>query len=200
MRWFLALLLALVSFPAMAAPPANLDEIVSSLRKGGCVLFMRHTHTHSDQKDTDLKNLDNIKAQRQLTENGRLQARALGISFRKLGIPVGKIVASRLQRALDTARLLALCEVEPSDSVTLEEDKPERRKKAEVLLGLLSSPPPAGENTIIVSHLQNLMDCQGNAFITLEEGGVVVFKPLSNGTLTTVGVIESPLPWIKLAR
>ncbi|HAE40194.1 MAG TPA: hypothetical protein DCG57_16410 [Candidatus Riflebacteria bacterium] len=64
-----------------------------------------------------------------------------------------------------------------------------------LLLALVSSPAmaatPAGKNIIIVSHLQNLMDCQGNAFITLEEGGVVVFKPLSNGALTTVGVIES---------
>jgi broad specificity phosphatase PhoE len=54
------------------------------LRKGGYVLFIRHPKTNPDQADTAPLHLDNIKAQRQLSEEGRKQAKALGEAFRAL--------------------------------------------------------------------------------------------------------------------
>src|SRR5262249_26693152 len=63
-------------------------ELLPELRKGGYVLFIRHPKTNSDQADTDPLHLDNVKAQRQLSDEGRKQAKALGDAFRALKIPV----------------------------------------------------------------------------------------------------------------
>src|SRR6266446_5184963 len=100
---------------AMAQSPTDL---LPELKKGGYVLFVRHPRTNPDQADTDPLNLDNIKAQRQLSDDGRKQAKALGESFRALGIPVEKVISSKFNRAHEAARLLAVGEVTTSIDVS----------------------------------------------------------------------------------
>src|SRR5207244_1776778 len=74
-------LLSLV--PAWAADPGQPSdqELVAALRKGGYVLFVRHPTTNPDQADTDPLHLENTGAQRQLSEEGRRQAKVLGEEF-----------------------------------------------------------------------------------------------------------------------
>src|SRR5437016_8548857 len=90
---------------AQPEPPAP-AELLPELRKGGCVLFIRHPSTNPDQADTDPLHLDNVKAQRQLTDEGRQQAKALGEAFRTLQLPIEKVIASKFYRAQEAARLL----------------------------------------------------------------------------------------------
>jgi hypothetical protein len=78
MKISLVSVLVFVGVMAAAAAPRAQDDVVHALRKSGYVLFLRHTATNTDQADTDPLNLDNIKAQRQLTDEGRNQAKALG--------------------------------------------------------------------------------------------------------------------------
>ncbi len=47
-----------------------------------------------------------MSAQRQLSEKGRETARQIGEAFTALGIPVGVVYSSRLNRAVETARLI----------------------------------------------------------------------------------------------
>src|SRR5438067_6051215 len=109
MKCVLVCLMVLVASTAKAAePPANL---LPELRNGGYVLFIRHPKTNSDQADTDPLHLDNVKAQRQLSDEGRAQAKALGESLRTLKIPVGTIIASKFNRAQEAAKLLDVGEV-----------------------------------------------------------------------------------------
>src|SRR3954469_24981702 len=100
-----------------AEPPAP-AELLPELRKGGYVLFIRHPKTNPDQADTDPLHLDNVKAQRQLSDEGRKQAKALGEAFRALKIPVGKVIASKFNRAQEAAKLLHVGEVTASVEVT----------------------------------------------------------------------------------
>src|SRR2546422_3675417 len=90
---------------AYAGPPPP-AELLPELRKGGYVLFVRHPKTNPDQADTDPLHLDNVKAQRQLSDEGRKQAKALGDALRTLKIPVGTIIASKFHRAQEAAELL----------------------------------------------------------------------------------------------
>src|SRR5262245_12782996 len=105
MKIFLASILVFAVVIAIAAGPQAKDDVIPSLRKGGYVLFLRHTATNQDQADTDPLNLDNIKAQRHLTDEGRNQARTLGAALKRLRIPVGKVLASKFYRARETAEL-----------------------------------------------------------------------------------------------
>src|SRR5579859_1415165 len=82
-----ALIPLLLLAAAVAATAQSPTDLLLELKKGGYVLFIRHPRTNPDQADTDPLNLDNIKAQRQLSDDGRKQAKALGESFRALGIP-----------------------------------------------------------------------------------------------------------------
>src|SRR5438309_4474301 len=90
---------------AYADPPSP-AELLPELRKGGYVLFIRHPKTNPDQADTDPLHLDNIRAQRQLTDEGRQQAKALGEAFRTLKLPIEKVIASKFYRAQEAAKLL----------------------------------------------------------------------------------------------
>src|SRR5947209_7886629 len=94
-----------------AAQPPSPAELLPELRKGGYVLFIRHPHTNPDQADTDPLNFDNVKAQRQLSEKGRRQAKTLGQAFRALRLPIEKVVSSKFNRAQEAARLLDVGDV-----------------------------------------------------------------------------------------
>ena len=149
---------------ATAQPPTDL---LPELKKGGYVLFIRHPRTNPDQADTDPLNLDNIKAQRQLSDDGRKQARALGESFRALGIPMEKVISSKFQRAQEAANLLAMGEVTTSIDVTeggLVVSTRENQRRAEALRQVLSTPPAKGKNLVVVSHRPNLQDAAGKEF------------------------------------
>src|SRR5207253_1067354 len=98
---------------AYADPPSP-EKLLPELRKGGYVLFIRHPKTNPDQADTDPLNLDNIKAQRQLSDEGRKQAKALGEAFRALKLPIQKVIASKFYRAQEAAKLLDLGPVTPN--------------------------------------------------------------------------------------
>jgi hypothetical protein len=56
-------------------------DLISALQTGGYVIYLRHPKTDPNQADTDPLNLDNIKAQRHLTDEGRMQAKRLGKLF-----------------------------------------------------------------------------------------------------------------------
>ena len=184
---------------ATAQPPADL---VPELKKGGYVLFIRHPRTNPDQADTDPLNLDNIKAQRQLSDDGRKQAKALGESFRALGIPVEKVISSKFQRAQEAAKLLAVGEVTTSIDVSeggLVVSTNENQRRAKALRQLLSTQPAKGKNLVVVSHKPNLQDAAGKEFGDLDEGETVVFRPLGDGTFKAVARVKSET-WSQLAK
>src|SRR5436305_10561890 len=154
-----AYLIALVSAGIACAEPPAKSEVVPELQKGGYVLFVRHPKTDPDQADADPLHLDNVKAQRQLTYEGRKQAKDIGEALRALKIPVGKVVASKFYRAQEAAKLLDLGEVTASVDVTeggLVVSPRENERRAKALRELLSTTPPEGKNLVIVSHKPNL--------------------------------------------
>lgn len=79
--FILALALFSISMPFSRADAADQDT-VTALRQGGLVLYMRHPKTHAVQADTDPLNLENVKAQRQLTDEGRQMARDIGSAMK----------------------------------------------------------------------------------------------------------------------
>src|SRR5437879_7452136 len=115
-----ALILLAVVLAAVAcdAQPPSPSDLLPELRKGGYVLFIRHPKTNPDQADTDPLNLDNIKAQRHLSDEGRRQARVLGQAFRDLKLPIEKVVSSKFYRAQEAAKLLDIGPVTASVDVT----------------------------------------------------------------------------------
>ena len=203
MRLLFFVVLVVIGSVAVALEPPGKEDVVPALQRGGYVLFIRHGQTHPDQADTDPLNLDNIKAQRHLTDAGREQAKAIGAALKKLVIPVGKILASKLYRAQETARLLGVGEVEATLHVTEGGQvvtPNENQRRAAALSNLLSTIPPSGKNIVIVSHRPNLQDAAGKEFGDLGEGEVAIFQPLGDGKFKLVARVFPPAKWSEWAK
>jgi broad specificity phosphatase PhoE len=59
------------------------------------VVFIRHPKSNPDQADTYPPRLDNINAQRHLSDEGHKQAKALGEAFRALKLPIERVITSK---------------------------------------------------------------------------------------------------------
>src|SRR5438552_2619973 len=113
----LALLLAVSAMSVRAqTEPATAGPSLAALRQGGYVIFFRHALEDGiDQAPVDL---NDCATQQFLTDQGRAQARSIGLEFRSLGIPVGEFANSFYCRAQDTA-MLAFGASEPREILTL---------------------------------------------------------------------------------
>lgn len=99
MRW---LLLGL----ALAFAPAQADEAVwDALRGGGHVLYIRHSQTTPGVGDPPGFKLDDCSTQRNLSDEGRAQARRMGEALKKRGVPIGAVLSSPWCRCVETAQL-----------------------------------------------------------------------------------------------
>ena len=87
---------------ATAAPG---PDLVRTLRAGGVVLVLRHAATDFSKPDQDPVVVADCSTQRNLSAQGRADARAIGRGVRRLGVPIGKVLSSAYCRTLETARL-----------------------------------------------------------------------------------------------
>lgn len=185
---------------AAAAPatPREVDrQVIAALQNGGYVIYFRHASTDRSQQDSDPQNLANCATQRNLTDDGRAQARATGDAIRSLRIPVGEVLSSEYCRAQEHA-LLAFGKVTVEPSLVLPDPLPdnERQRNKESLQRLLATPPPPGVNTILISHSPNLKDAT-DVDLTVE-GSAVILRP-ADGAPAVVALVL-PGDWTSLAQ
>lgn len=106
-RHFLAgsagLLLPGATLHAQPAEPAT--GFWDLLREGGCVVLMRHAVTVAGVGDPPGFRLDDCSSQRNLSDAGRAQARALGEAFRRERVQLAEVRSSAWCRCVDTAEL-----------------------------------------------------------------------------------------------
>ena len=65
------------------------------LRAGGQVIVMRHAATDRSLGDPPGFRLDDCSTQRNLSDEGRAQARRVGAAFATRGIPIGRVLSSQ---------------------------------------------------------------------------------------------------------
>ena len=68
-------------------------------------MLLRHAVTTPGVGDPPGMRLEDCSSQRNLTDEGRAEARRLGTAFRERGIPVQRLLSSPWCRCLETARL-----------------------------------------------------------------------------------------------
>jgi phosphohistidine phosphatase SixA len=175
-------------------------EWTGALRQGGHVIVFRHGATHNDQADTDPLHPENIDKQRQLNDQGRTQAKAIGDAMRKLKIPVGAVDTSVFNRAVETGKLLGFGEVKPSLDFTeggLVVSPNENARRAAALKKIAATLPSAGTNVIVVTHKPNILDAFGKDWFDVKEGEATVFNPDGSGYKAIARVPADE--WAKLA-
>jgi phosphohistidine phosphatase SixA len=189
-RRALAAILALVVLTGCGddEPSAQVGALASALKEGGVVLVMRHAKT---EPATDrVEKVGDCTTQRNLTEEGREQARQIGRDVEALGVPIGNVLTSPLCRARETAEL-AFGDSTPRTALLSagEEATPEDDRRIRKLKRM--STAPEGSATVIVTHTGNI----GGAFgESVQEGDVVVAR---DGRV--LGVVQ-PDDWKRLAE
>jgi hypothetical protein len=190
----LLLLLALLH-PAQALDTAAL---VTDLRHGGYVIMFRHGATDDSQKDVYPLNFTDMAAQRQLSAKGREMAADVGQAIKKLGIPVGLVLTSKLNRAAETGKLLSGHDVKPVDALTdsggsasaMANPGGGNRKAGAAVRELVNTPPAGGTDTVLVTHKTNFADAFGKDAGDVQEGEAFVYKPDASGQPKLVGRIK----------
>ncbi len=106
-RQCLCLAAAALGAPQVAAAAAGADPkaFFDALRQGGCVVLMRHALTEPGIGDPPGFTLGRCATQRNLSEQGRQQARRVGEAFAREGIALAAVRSSAWCRCTDTARL-----------------------------------------------------------------------------------------------
>jgi hypothetical protein len=154
--------------PASAEPST---ELLSRLREGGYVLYLRHTSTDFSQNDARMTSFEDCASQRNLTDRGRDEARAIGQHVKRLKIPIGEVLASPFCRTMETARL-AFGKATATNDVR---GGPVEAARYEALRKLLSTAVPKGTNRVISSHGNPFAALAGPPY--LAEGEIAVVRP-----------------------
>jgi len=175
-------------------------ELVSALKQGGYIVVFRHGATDESQKDIYPFNFDDMKAQRQLSDKGRETARQIGASLKKLDIPVGAVYTSRLNRAVETGKLISGQDGKPVDALTdssagsasgMANPSGGNAKAGVALRELVNAAPQAGTNNLLVTHKTNIADAFGKDASDVQEGEAFVYKSNGSGPSTFVARIKA---------
>src|SRR5882672_6528374 len=169
--------LAQVQAPRSSLPQQELPatQVLAELRRGGYVLYFRHTATDFSQNDEKMKRFEDCADQRNLVDKGRADARAAGAAIRELKVPIGRVLASPFCRTVETAQLLfgraeKMTEVRGGPAVPAGSDRYAELRK------ILSTPVGTGANLVVVSHGNPFYSVAGAPY--LAEGEAAVVKPL----------------------
>jgi hypothetical protein len=160
---------------ALPAKPVSGAALLSELRKGGYVIYFRHTSTDFSRDDSRSKSDDDCDNQRPLTDKGREEARRIGAAFQALKIPVEKVLASPRCRTMETA-MLAFGRAEKANDVRGGPAAPDNPDRYAGLRRLLSMPVKPGANRVISSHGNPFYATAGAPY--LAEGEAAIIRPL----------------------
>ncbi|MDQ1079399.1 histidine phosphatase family protein [Pseudoroseomonas cervicalis] len=151
-------------------------EALRLLRRGGLNLYLRHGITDRAQADTGV--LEQRAAQRNLSQAGEAQARALGVALRRLRVPVAEVLTSPVFRARDTAELaFGAAQLHPALVADDYTRRDPRQDAAEV--SALLARPVVGGNRVLVGHIVPLGLVLGRGLSQAEfpEGAMALFQP-----------------------
>ena len=161
------------------APARNDAALWAALRKGGHIILIRHAATEPGMGDPPGYTIEDCKTQRNLSVQGREDAKRLGEMLKRNNVPVGEVKSSLWCRCLDTA-MLAFGRVDAWSALNNFFDAPHLEGAAtEAVRARFAMLKPAGPNVVMVTHGVNIAALSGLSPGTAE---MIILKP--NGTKT----------------
>ncbi len=176
------LLLALALLAPVGSAGAD-DRLWGLLERGGQVILIRHAITTPGVGDPPGMRLDECATQRNLTDEGRRDARRLGEAFRARAIPVERVLSSAWCRCLETARL-AFGSAESWAPLANLYGRPENSAdQARQMRAAVSERRPGG-NVVMVSHGSTIVALTG---VSPAPAEMVIVTPQGDGRFAVAG-------------
>lgn len=185
----LAITILALAYALIAGPTASAaDEAVlwQALRTGGHVAIMRHALAPGTG-DPRAFALRDCTSQRNLSEEGRVQAARIGDRFRANGVASARVHSSQWCRCLDTARLLELGPVGELTALNSFFERRERGAPQTRALKVWLAAQPAGPALVLVTHQVNVTALTG---VYPTSGEIVVIQRSPNGGIAVLGTIK----------
>ena len=103
MKFFRILIIIFISLTTSIKADLN-KKLIEKLDEGGKIIFIRHAYAPGSG-DPNNFNLSDCSTQRNLSEEGREQAKLIGKFFRENHIKVDKVLSSEWCRCKETAKI-----------------------------------------------------------------------------------------------
>ncbi len=180
-------LLAGVTVLATPSQAAGDDGLWQAINTPGHVVIMRHALAPGTGDPANFK-LGDCGTQRNLSDEGRDQARSIGLGFRQAGMDQARVFTSQWCRCRDTAALLDLGPVEEhpvlNSFFATPEDGPSQTEALRRWLAEQDLTTPL----LLVTHQVNITALTG---VFPASGEMVILKRETDGTLTLVGTLAT---------
>ena len=167
-------LLALTGALVSSSTEAQQAELWSALQAGGLAILLRHAQTEPGIGDPPGFRLGDCRTQRNLSEEGRRQARRIGEALAARRVRIDAVRSSEWCRCLETARL-AFPErsIQPFPALNSFFDgrAAEPRQTRELRAALASIDGPG--NVVFVTHQVNIQSLTGE---TVGSGEAVLLR------------------------
>jgi len=183
-------LLLLLAQILLAAPaPADEATVWAALREGGNVALMRHTDAPGPPGDPPGFRIDDCKTQRNLSAQGRADARAAGERLKAQRVAFAKVLSSPWCRCVDTASLMRMgtVQIEPafSNVVVLNDRVAELTEAGRSAINAWRGPG----TLLIVTHGANIAALTGGPN---PSSGEIVVVSSKGGALRELGRLPIP--------
>ena len=185
-----ALLAAVFLLAAPRGSSASDDDVWALMKKPGHIVRLRHAYSPESPPDADTVDFKNCATQRNLDADGRAHAARIGDAFRKNGIKNARLLSSQYCRAMQTASLTklgAVRELSALNQVFLMDLGDMARTRDETRRFMKTI--PAGQLTVLVSHVSNISAIAG---VNLASGELAVVHMEPSGDVTVDGRIKVP--------
>lgn len=190
-RLFAVLVSTLLALGVALPTPISAEDPWAELREEtGLVLLMRHAIAPGGGDPSGFK-LGDCSTQRNLSAEGRSQARAIGRELEERRVPIAGVLSSQWCRARDTAKLLGLGAVKQAsalNSVFTSTQQISARRQAQAERIIRGHRNKSGV-LLMVGHQANIIDLTGIAPMS---GGAVIVRANKNGKITVVGQLPPP--------
>lgn len=161
----------------------NQDFVWSELSQGRAVALIRHA-TAPGLGDPPGFRIGDCSTQRNLSEEGRIQARRIGAFFKHKGLKAATVYSSQWCRCLETARLLGIGPVKELPALnSFFQDSSAENQQTEETRRLINT-LPAGNAAIFVTHQVNITALTG---IFPSSGEVIIFQLRKNDKGKAIG-------------
>ena len=186
MRLFKIFGISFFGLMALAVMNAHADQgdLVKLLKSGGHILMIRHAYAPGSGDPACFK-IGDCATQRNLNDQGRIQARAIGEWLRSKEIKEAKVYSSQWCRCQETATLLGFGPVTELPALNSVYARPQDREpNIKALKSFIATLPADGELVIFVTHFENILEITGEG---VSPGEGVVLKLKKGGAFDVLG-------------
>ena len=165
--------LAILTLPGASVAVAQSlsgDALVAALRGGGYVLVVRNGSALAERPQPQNAAPANRHAERELSDRGQGEMSVLGYAVRTLGIPIAQTLTSPAFHSQQSANYFGFGERVALPTLAQGAD-------AGWLAARAGEPPPAGSNTVIVTHGDLIAAAFGRDACGLANAEALIFQP-----------------------